>query len=151
MSHSFTLDQWETDFLFICSTSIFSISKQRSFSLPSESMSRELSTRQIYVNNEEKNQQKRFISNQVHTTKYTPLNFLLYFLLHELSRPANIFFCLIIIIQVQLKTEALKRFSSFNIRIYRFLIRMSLKSFQQSFHYQSFCPSAESKKFMKTG
>lgn len=54
--------------------------------------------REFNVNDPQKS--NSFQSNNVHTTKYTPLTFVPYFLIHELSRPANIFFCLIIAIQV---------------------------------------------------
>ena len=56
--------------------------------------------REIHVNDPDANMSKRFTTNRVHTTKYTPLTFLPQFLWNELRRPANIFFCLIIFIQV---------------------------------------------------
>ncbi len=58
--------------------------------------------RKIYVNDPDTNKSKRFATNRVHTTKYTRLTFLPQFLLNELRRPANIFFSLIIFIQVRL-------------------------------------------------
>lgn len=54
--------------------------------------------REIHFNDPDKN--KGFVTNGVHTTKYTPLSFIFLFLMNELSRPANVFFCLVIIIQV---------------------------------------------------
>ena len=69
-------------------------------------MSKLISTREIHINDQGKNKLSQYTTNQVHTTKYTPLNFLVYFLLHELSRPANIFFCLIILIQVLILQNA---------------------------------------------
>lgn len=56
--------------------------------------------RKFSVNDPYERKLNRFATNQVHTTKYTPLTFLFRFLFHELSRPANIFFCIIIFIQV---------------------------------------------------
>ena len=56
--------------------------------------------REIHFNDPVAN--KGFVTNGVHTTKYTPHNFIFMFLMNELGRPANIFFCLIIIIQVRL-------------------------------------------------
>ena len=57
--------------------------------------------REIHFNDPAKN--KGFVKNGVHTTKYTPLSFIFLFLMNELSRPANVFFCLIIFIQVKKK------------------------------------------------
>jgi hypothetical protein len=59
------------------------------------------SIRQIFVNDRVSNEDKDFVTNKVHTTKYSILTFLPYFFMHELSRPANIFFVVVMIIQVR--------------------------------------------------
>lgn len=55
--------------------------------------------REIQVNDWKVNRFKYFPSNRVFTTKYTPFTFLPCFLFNELSRPANMFFLLIIFVQ----------------------------------------------------
>jgi hypothetical protein len=63
-------------------------------------MSKGVKIRTFNVNDPNERKSNRFATNQVHTTKYSPWTFLFRFLLYELSRPANIFFCIIIFIQV---------------------------------------------------
>lgn len=65
---------------------------------PKKDSGPEQKVREIALNDPKAN--RGFVQNAVHTTKYTLTSFLFIFLMNELSRPANIFFVTIIIIQV---------------------------------------------------
>lgn len=69
----------------------------------SKSKSKKSTIREIVVNDRNDDSRNKFKTNKVHTTKYTLLNFLPYFLFNEFSRPANIFFAFIILVQVNQK------------------------------------------------
>jgi phospholipid-transporting ATPase len=63
--------------------------------------SEELGERIIHINNQDLNDQQKFLHNRVFTAKYTAISFLPKFLYEEFSKYANLFFLFISGIQVK--------------------------------------------------
>ena len=92
-------------------------------------MKKETKVREFHINDLNANKWKGFVKNRVHTTKYTLLTFLPYFFMAQLSQPANIFFCLILIIQVTNSKKGLRVY--LQILLCSYSIRLLTKSSQQ--------------------
>ena len=87
--------------------------------------------RVVHVNDQQANDSSRFRSNWISTTSYTYVNFLFLNLFHQFKRPANWFYCLVIVLQVQPATTLTKGKPSLMQPFILILFMTALKDFIQ--------------------
>lgn len=58
--------------------------------------------RKIFIDNDTANAGRRFATNYIQTTKYTALSFLPLFLIDQFTKPANLFYVCVGILQVMM-------------------------------------------------